>query len=55
MDFADPTHPKFSVAAAPIEPGRSGFRAFCTDDSGVLWYDKDGSAADCLALHQPLE
>ncbi len=45
----------YEVAAVPIEPGRSGFRAFCTDDSGLLWYDNDGSTEDCLARRQPLE
>jgi hypothetical protein len=55
MDFADPTHPKFPLQRFQLNLDDLVFRAFCTDDSGVLWYDKDGSAADCLALHQPLE
>jgi hypothetical protein len=45
----------YQVAALPIEPGRSGSRAFCTDESGLLWYDQDGSIANCLALRHSLE
>lgn len=45
----------YQVAALPIEPGRSGFRIFCTDESGLLWYDQNGSIEDCLALHHSLE
>jgi hypothetical protein len=45
----------YQVAALPIEPGKSGSRAFCTDESGLLWYDQDGSTADCLALRHSLE
>jgi hypothetical protein len=45
----------YQIAAVPIELGRSGFRAFCTNDSGLLWYDSDGSTEGCLALRHPLE
>ena len=35
---------------------QSGVRAFCTDYSGKLFYDNDGSAIECLSLrHGPLE
>jgi hypothetical protein len=44
----------YEGTAAPIEHGRTGFRAFCTDDSGLLWYDPDGSATKCLAERRPL-
>lgn len=54
---ADPTGAAahYQIAAVPIELGKSGSRAFCTDDSGLLWYDKDGSATNCLAFRHPLE
>jgi hypothetical protein len=35
--------------------GATGFKAFCTDESGVLWYGAAGSAADCLASRRSLE
>jgi hypothetical protein len=38
----------YRVTAVPVEPGKSGVRAFCMDQSGVLWYDNDGSADKCL-------
>jgi hypothetical protein len=44
----------YEVTAAPVEPDKSGFRAFCTDDSGLLWYDKDGSPANCLTSRRLL-
>jgi hypothetical protein len=44
----------YEATAVPIEHGRTGFRAFCTDDSGLLWYDADGSATKCLASRRPL-
>ena len=40
---------QYQVTAAPVEQGRTGFHAFCTDQSGVLWYDADGSATNCLS------
>ena len=43
------------ATAVPVEPGKSGVRAFCTDQSGALWYDNSGSADDCLARHQPIQ
>ena len=45
----------YQIAALPIEPGRSGFRTFCTDEFGGLWYDQDGSIENCLGLRRSLE
>lgn len=45
----------YQVTAEPIDHGRTGFRAFCTDNSGLLWYDADGSATKCLASRRPLQ
>ncbi len=45
---------QYQVTATPLEPGKSGFRAFCTDQTGALWYDPDGSAEKCLASRRPI-
>jgi type IV pilus assembly protein PilA len=37
------------VVATPVRPGATGIRAFCTDESGEVFYDPDASAAKCLA------
>ena len=44
----------YEATAVPVERGRTGLRAFCTDDSGLLWYDPDGSAEDCLKSRRAL-
>jgi hypothetical protein len=46
---------QYQVTAVPLELGKSGFRAFCTDQTGVTWYDSDGSAERCLASRRPLQ
>ncbi len=30
----------YQVSAVPAERGVSGLRAFCTDESGLIWYDE---------------
>ena len=45
----------YEVTAAPIKPGGTGAHAFCTDDSGRLFYDNGGSPAQCLALRRALD
>jgi hypothetical protein len=42
----------YRAIAVPVEPGKSGVRAFCMDQSRVLWYDSDGSADNCLAARR---
>jgi hypothetical protein len=44
----------YEATAVPVEHGRTGFHAFCTDESGLLWYDEQGSAATCLVSRRPL-
>jgi hypothetical protein len=44
----------YEVSAVPDKPGSTGVRAFCTDQSGVIWYDMDGSREKCLAARKPL-
>lgn len=34
----------FAVTATPLEPGRSGVRAFCADTTGVMCFNLDGTA-----------
>jgi len=45
----------YEATAVPVEPGKTGFHAFCTDDSGLLWHDENGSATNCLALRRGLQ
>jgi hypothetical protein len=55
---ADPDGPvrRYRVTAVPlaIRPDKSGGRAFCTDQSGQIWYDPNGSAENCLASRLPI-
>jgi hypothetical protein len=44
----------YQATAVPVEGGVTGFRAFCIDESGVIWNDKGGSAAKCLVSRRPL-
>jgi hypothetical protein len=45
----------YQATAVPAEPGTTAFRAFCSDDSGALWFSPAGSAADCLASRRPVQ
>jgi len=45
---------RYQATAVPRVPGKSGDRAFCTDQSGVLWYDPVGLAGACLVAHRPI-
>ena len=40
---------QYRVIAVPTEPGKSGWRSFCTDETGVLRYTLDASAESCFA------
>jgi hypothetical protein len=44
----------YQATAVPASPGRSGIRAFCTDQTGELFYDADASASKCSALRKPI-
>ena len=46
---------RYRITAAPLEPGKSGVRAFCTDETGALWFDASGSAENCLASRRTIE
>ncbi|HXJ45966.1 MAG TPA: hypothetical protein VNK47_04770 [Candidatus Dormibacteraeota bacterium] len=44
----------YEITAVPAAPGRTGIRAFCTDQAGQLFYDEGGSGPQCLALRHAL-
>jgi hypothetical protein len=44
----------YQVTAVPLRPWSSGVRAFCTDQSGDIFYDRTGSASECLAARHLL-
>ena len=44
----------YQVTAVPLRPWATGVRAFCTDQSGSVYYDHNGSASECLAIKQLL-
>ena len=46
---------RYQITAVPVEPGKTGIRAFCADQAGVIWYDLEGSAANCLSSRRLLE
>ena len=45
----------YQATAVPTVPGATGFKAFCTDESGILWYDASGSATACLTSRHSLD
>jgi hypothetical protein len=51
---ADGVVTRYRVTAVPLKPGKSGVRAFCTDQTGALWYDANGSAENCLAVRRAI-
>lgn len=40
---------QYQAIAVPIALDKTGFHAFCADQSGVVWYDAGGSATSCLS------
>jgi hypothetical protein len=44
----------YAVTAVPVSPYRTGVRAFCTDESGDIFYDHSGSGSECLAARRLL-
>jgi type IV pilus assembly protein PilA len=45
---------KFQVVAHPVERNQTGIRAFCSDESGVIKVDANGSASRCIENGEPL-
>ena len=44
----------YQVTAVPVNPYRTGVRAFCTDESGRIFYDNESSPSQCLASRMQL-
>jgi hypothetical protein len=44
----------YHLVAYPIQQNTTGTRAFCSDESAVIWVDETGSARNCLIQGQPL-
>jgi hypothetical protein len=44
----------YQIVAVPIRPGGTGIRAFCTDQTGKLFYDLGGSPSECLASRREI-
>ena len=46
----------YKAAAVPVVANDGGFRfsAFCSDESGVIRYDSDGSATSCITTGTPI-
>jgi len=45
----------YNITAVPKALGKTGGRAFCSDESGVIRYAADGKAATCLSAGKPLQ
>jgi hypothetical protein len=45
---------RYQITAVPIARSVTGVRAFCTDESGKLFYEENGSAAECLSSRLPV-
>jgi hypothetical protein len=43
---------KYEVVGTPLRPRKSGYRSYCTDQSGIIW--KHAKAEDCLRSREPL-
>ena len=44
----------YAVTAVPVTPHATGVRAFCTDESGDIFYEHTGSGPECLTARQVL-
>jgi hypothetical protein len=45
----------YQLTAVPVEQNKTGVRAFCADEAGVIWYDLAGSGTNCLASRNALQ
>jgi hypothetical protein len=46
---------QYRIVAVPMEPGKSGWRSFCADETGVLRYALDVSVESCLASRNVID
>lgn len=54
-DTSGGANTKFQVVAHPVTLNTTGKRAFCSDESGVVKVDAEGSVQGCLENGAPLE
>jgi type IV pilus assembly protein PilA len=45
---------KYQVVAYPVTRNQTGIKAFCSDETGVVRFDSNGSVEDCLSKGEPL-
>jgi hypothetical protein len=45
---------KYQVVAYPVSRNQTGIKAFCSDETGIIRFDSNGSPEDCLANGEPL-
>lgn len=45
---------RYRVVAVPREPGVTGFKAYCSDETGVIYYDDEGSGERCFQRKKPI-
>ncbi len=50
---SSPEH--YKVVAVPVVANQTGTRAFCSDESGAIRFDAQGSGEECLASGAPLQ
>lgn len=46
---------RYVVTAVPAQPGLTGEFALCTDETGDIWADEEGSASACLKAKKPFK
>ncbi len=45
----------YTITAAPIRPGVSGQRGYCTHQGADIWYSENGWVGDCLVTRKRVE
>jgi hypothetical protein len=66
LQCADPTERSYTISAIPVfpkstgeprpgDPRPSGEYAFCSDQTGQVWYSPNGKTEECFRLRKPLE
>lgn len=44
----------YVIVASPISVGKSGTRSFCSDQTGIIYFAKDGDPDTCVSEKQPI-
>jgi hypothetical protein len=45
----------YQVRAEPVKVGKTGLRAYCSTETGVIWYDREGSGQACIDSGRQLD